>query len=283
MGRRKIRRANVAAAILPQPVAATGGNPSLLRVFSIIFMNKGVSLVRKHSGAVLLCTALTAMAGSACAMDALGGWKGEGELGFLRTSGNTDTQSLTAKLGLGKDVGQWRHAGKIEATNTDDHGTTTAERYFAAGKSDYKFSDRAYAYGTIDYEADRFSGYESRINESLGLGYRLINQQNLVIDVEAGPGARQSKLKNGDSESEATLRLGGNLAWKISDTAALTEELSSTIGEENTTTRSLTALTAKISDAFAMKLSYLYKNNSDAPEGFKKTDTETGATLVYSF
>jgi putative salt-induced outer membrane protein YdiY len=32
-----------------------------------------------------------------------------------------------------------------------------------------------------------------------------------------------------------------------------------------------------------MKLSYTVENVSDVPPGVKKTDTETAATLVYSF
>lgn len=212
-----------------------------------------------------------------------GGWNGEGELGFLRTSGNTDSQSLTAKLGVGFNEAQWRHAAKLEATTKDDQGETTAERYYAAAKSDYKLSEHSYLYGAVDYEEDHFSGYEYRANESIGVGYRVIDQPQLTLDLEAGPGARQSKLDTGESDNEATLRLGANFGWTISPTATFTEELSSTIGEESTTTRSLTALSTKINAVFAMKLSYLYKHTTDVPVGFDATDSELAATLVYSF
>ena len=210
-------------------------------------------------------------------------WKGEGELGFLRSSGNTDTQSLTAKLGLGREQVQWRHNGKLEAMTKSDSGTTTAERYFVAAKSDYKFHELTYAYAAADYEEDHFSGYERRMNQSIGLGRRLINQPALTLDLEVGPGARQNKRDDGTSENEATVRLGGNLTWKITPNATFTEEFSSTFGETNTTSRSVTALLTKISEAYAMKLSYLYKTTSEVPEGFSRSDAETAATLVYSF
>lgn len=220
----------------------------------------------------------------ASAQDKTGsGWKGEGELGFLRTSGNTDSQSFAAKLGLGYDYAQWRHAGKLEATTKDDQGETTAERYYAAGKSDYKFNEHSYLYGAVDYEEDHFSGYEYRANESIGAGYRVIDQQQMTLDLEAGPGARQSKLDTGENENEATLRLGANFGWNISPTATFTEEISSAIGEESTTSRSLTALSTKINAVFAMKLSYLYKHTTNVPVGFDSTDSELAATLVYSF
>ena len=126
-------------------------------------------------------------------------WAGSGELGFVSTSGNTDTSNLTARLGLVNERDKWRHSLGLEALNTESDGETTAERYFAAGQSDYKISEHDYLFGRLSYEDDKFSGYEYRATETVGYGRRVLNADNMTLDLEAGPGARQSKPEIGNT------------------------------------------------------------------------------------
>ena len=210
-------------------------------------------------------------------------WKGEGEFGYVSTSGNTDTANLKARLGLVNERDMWRHSAMLEALNTSDSDTTTAERYAASWQTDYKFSEFDYVFGRLHYETDKFSGYDYRISEILGYGRRVLHHDDMTLDLEAGPGARQSKLETGESENEMILRLAGRYAWQITEQSRFTQDLSFDIGEDATISRSVTAVQASIVGNLAMKLSYSVENVSDVPPGVKKTDTETAATLVYSF
>jgi putative salt-induced outer membrane protein len=210
-------------------------------------------------------------------------WKGEGEFGYVATSGNTDTANLKARLGLVNERDMWRHSAMLEALNTSDSDTTTAERYAASWQTDYKFTEFDYIFGRIQYETDKFSGYDYRVSEILGYGRRVLHRDDMTLDLEAGPGARQSKLDTGESENEVILRLAGRYAWKITEQSRFTQDLSFDIGEDATISKSVTAVQASIVGNLSMKLSYTVENVSDVPPGVKKTDTETAATLVYSF
>ena len=207
-------------------------------------------------------------------------WTGEIELGFVKTTGNTKTESTKVAA---KEVEKWRHSGNLEALKSSDNGNTTAERYFISGKTDYKFSKYEYWYATISYDDDRFSGFDYRVSESAGYGRRLIHEPDLTLDGEIGPGARQTKLDNGDTESELLARLAGNLKWKISDNSEFSEDVFTEIGEDATVSKSETALKANINSSLAMKLSYTIKHTSEVPDGVEKTDTETVVTLVYNY
>jgi putative salt-induced outer membrane protein len=123
-------------------------------------------------------------------------WKGDAELGIVSTSGNTKNTSIKARANVVHEQDQWRHTAKFDALNTSNATTTTSERYALSGKSDYKFDERSFLFGLVGYENDRFAGFNSRINEVLGYGYRAINQDNLILDIEVGPGARQTQLRN---------------------------------------------------------------------------------------
>lgn len=210
-------------------------------------------------------------------------WSGEGELGVVATSGNTENRSINAKAKGLYASDPWRHTAMFEAYNNADAIRTTAERYLLSAKSDRKTSEFNYFFGLVAYESDRFSGYDYHVSENIGLGRRVIQTPKLTLDLEVGPGGRQSKRNDGQPENEMMIRLAGDLKWKLSDSAEFSETVSTEVGEDSTVTKSVTALKARIVGALAMKLAFAVRNVTDGPAGTKETDTETALTLVYAF
>jgi len=211
-------------------------------------------------------------------------WKGEAELGFVNTTGNTQTRNIAARGKVVNDRDKWRHTLIAEALNNSEEGNITAERYFASGKSDYKLSEKSYGFGLLTYENDRFSGYDFRVTETLGYGRSVIKSDTLILDLEVGPGARQSKLSDtGDMQYEGLLHLAGNFEWKLSDTSKFTEDLSSDIGEKAIVTRSVTALKTQIVGDLSSKISYTARYSTKVPPDVKNLDTVAAVTLVYGF
>lgn len=211
-------------------------------------------------------------------------WKGEAELGVVMTSGNTETENVNGKAKVVNQSTHWRHTGRLQAANSSDDVSTTAERYFASMKSDYKINELSYVFFLLSYESDRFSGYEYQTNENLGYGRTVIKQDNLTLNLEIGAGARQSKLRlSGQTADEGVVRAAGDLSWNISESTTFIEEISTEVGEDATINKSVTALKSQIAGNLATKITYTIKNTSDVPVGIKKTDTETAITLVYSF
>jgi len=211
-------------------------------------------------------------------------WKASAELGYVSTSGNTNTQTLNAKGMVSTDRKDWRHKAQISAMNSSDDDITTAEKYNLIGQSDYKLAgDKNFLFGVIDYENDKFSGYQYRVSESVGYGRRMIEDTDLTLDLEIGPGARQSKLDDGTTESEGIIRAAANLGWAVSKTSQFGEALTVEAGEDVTVTKSVTSLSSKINGNLSMKITYTYKTTSEVPVGIDDTDTETAVTLVYNF
>jgi len=237
----------------------------------------------------ILSLTLISMASSVSALEMAGSnWKGAAEAGAVITKGNTETKTLNGKLSFTHERNKWRHHINLEALKTsgeDVNGdeNTTAERYLAAGKSDYKFGKHSYMFGMLQYDDDRFSGYEYQATGALGYGLRVIHEPHLFLDLEAGPGARQSKIKNGDTENEFIIRASGNLEWKITETTLFSQSLISDFGEKSTIVISVSALAAQIVGNLSMKTSLRLKRTSDVPPDIKKTDAELALTLVYNF
>ena len=239
--------------------------------------------VRMLLGVLAISTSMAAVAETTVpdATIAAATWKSNVEIGFVKTGGNTETETLNAKAKAETEREKWRHTVNLEALNSSDKSVATAERYILSGQSSFKMGPKNFFFVLASYEEDRFSGYDYRVTESVGYGRRVIGEPQLTVDLEIGPGARQSKLDSGGSEDEAMVRGAAKLMWKVSDTSKFTEDFFTEVGENETVTKSVTALSAKVNGSLSTKLSYTIKNTSDVPPGFEKTDSEMAVTLVF--
>lgn len=219
-------------------------------------------------------------------------FSGEAELGWVSTSGNSESDNLTFKAKANKSYGKVSHHVVLEALNSSNTSAgvknRSAERYLFNYKADYAVSEKGYVFGSINYENDRFSGYDHRVSELLGYGHKFHDNETLKTSAEISIGARQSELSFADidgntSEDEAVVKALGNLAWTVTDTTQFTEELSIEAGEESTISKSVSGLKVNINSSLAMKLTYTIKHTSEVPVGTRKTDSERVVTLVYSF
>jgi len=210
--------------------------------------------------------------------------KGEGELGFTSTSGNTHNKNLNAALSLSKTDGIWRHKGKLEAVGSTTDSATTAERYLLTAKTTRDFTAKSYAFGSLRYDNDRFSGYDYQTSVAVGVGTRVIEDAVQTLDGSVGLGVNSNQdAITGKTEQQGVLQLQGNYLRNISASAVFTEDLTVEGGSNNTYIESVTGLKMTIIGALASKLSFTVKRNSSVPAGTSKTDTLSAVTLVYSF
>lgn len=210
-------------------------------------------------------------------------WGGEAELGYLKTTGNTETESLHFKGKIVNERKKWKHTATLEVTDKSDRDIQTAKRWYVTGKSDYSLNDVSYLFISLTYEDDRFSGYDYQATGTFGYGHHVIKREDMKLDLEAGVGTRQSKLVTGESNSEGIVKGALDFDWKLSNSSTFLQFLSVEAGEDNTISRSVTALKMQIIGRLAAKLSYTVKHSTDVPPGVEKTDTESVITLVYDF
>ncbi len=210
-------------------------------------------------------------------------WSGNAELGFVQTSGNTDTSSLNLKAKGINDGDDWRTTLEAGALQSKDTGTTTSEKYNAAIQGDWKGLSVGYLFVRLGYEQDKFGGYNSRTSETIGYGFDILKEADMTWNAEIGGGARQSEDTAGVKTSDTVVRASTVFNWTISDTAKFSQELKTEGGKEGYITKSLTGLTNQVARNLSSKISYEVQNNSKAPTGTKATDTILSASLVFSY
>jgi putative salt-induced outer membrane protein len=210
-------------------------------------------------------------------------WLVKAGLGFLATSGNTESTSLNSAFTVAYDAGNWVHALDATAINSSENENTTAEAYGLGWKSEYNLTKSDFLFVRVNWRKDRFSGYEQQLSETLGYGRRLIDTGTHVLDAEIGAGARQAELSDGTMEDEFIQRGGLSYLWKFSETAEFSQTFAVEVGPENTWLESVSAVKAKLVGDLALVASYTVKNNSTVPVGNENTDRFTAISVEYSF
>lgn len=228
------------------------------------------------------------------------------ELGVIVTSGNTKTQSFKGKFDIKQNLTHWRNRYIVEGLSkrdqievTDEDGNeenleqTTAEKYFASAQGDYKLNkEHAALFILGEYDRNRFSGYDYQYTIAAGFTNRLFTTDNSYLSYDIGPGVSVDQVETVEGEDEVDkeetfiIRFAAEYLYQISENAKFTQNVSTnyaTDSENNTKTKSVSALTAQLNSSFALRASFTVDYNSEVTEGLKHADTETAVTVVYSF
>lgn len=222
------------------------------------------------------------------------GWSGSLAAGYTAVSGNSDSTTANFKGEALYDQDRWHHSGLVTAIGSSQDNETSSEAYKAQLKTKYDLNEIIYAFGLAEYNKDRFTSYEHQIFEVGGIGWRVFRTDAQELNLEAGIGATQSKLRQPDPPAaplpseqrdvnEFVGRIGADYHWHISENALFSEKVATTVGSDNTYVESLTELKAGIIGNVALVLGYLVKHNTDVLPGTDKTDTQTSISLEYKF
>ncbi|MDQ7050090.1 MAG: DUF481 domain-containing protein [Enterobacterales bacterium] len=221
-------------------------------------------------------------------------WKSNIEFGYVATSGNTQTTSINGRFAWSYEVEHWRHSFDLKAIfgSAEDTSSqlvkTNAERYFAEAKTDYKYTEKGYAFILANYDDDRFSDNDYQAYVSVGRGLSIKFAENSDLDVEIGLGYRETRKKQtltlpSEIQKETVFRLAGHYIWKISKNSQFEQKLSIGVGADNSVTKSYSGLSANIVQNLALKLSLTAIHQSQVRVDTQQLDTVTAFTLVYNF
>lgn len=209
--------------------------------------------------------------------------KGHAELGGYLTTGNSDTRGLTAIVSAQREGVQWRHRAKLQAEYQQSNAVTSRERYFASYEPNYKFDERSYVVGNLQFESNRFQGFDERYSLAVGGGFTPVHEGGVNLELEVGPAYRITRFTDGRDENMLALRGSASLDWKISSGLSFKQSASAFAQQLNSTVSSRTALAAKLVGPLAAQLSYDVQYESQPPAGRDTTDTSSRISLLIDF
>ena len=224
-------------------------------------------------------TALALLAASAHAE-----WKGKGEAGIVFARGNTESDSVNFKLGMSEEAGLWKHALDMSALRSTNNGVKSADRFTAGWQSDYKLSQRTFAFGGLRYERDQFSGFTYQASASAGMGYKFYDTDKIKLSGQAGAGYRRIRDDvTGATSGNAVFVAGLDYSNQLTGTTNVVDKFHLESGSDNTLLSNFAGVEVKMSNALALSVGLDVQHNTKPPAPRKKTDTVTTVNLVYAF
>jgi len=230
------------------------------------------------------------------------------EFGFLFKSGNTKSGDIKAAFNLEHEKGQWRNmlnvnalAKKTELTNAagETELETTDNKWGIITQSNYSLYENgdSYLYANIAYEQDKFSGFVSQSSLSAGWGKNLWKTETSSFFADVGPGLsyNTSRATPANGTILATTETNISVAIvqaqllysaKINDYVEFKQYFvakQALESDQNSTYKAESSITSKLIESIQFKFAFRADYDTEVQPGFKKTNTETSATLVYSF
>jgi putative salt-induced outer membrane protein len=223
-------------------------------------------------------------------------WKGKAEAGAMQSRGNADSTSANAKLDLATESEKWKHAFFLGGVYGENSAFATAERYETKWQTDYKITEKFSWFGSLRYEADRFSGFAYQATVSTGASYKFIDSPTTHLDASLGAGYKRYKPEvliksdagevldriEGEVESDAVATFAVNYEHSFTATTKITNKFLTEAGADNTAVQNDLALQVSMTESLALAVGYAVRYNSDPPPLSESTDTLTTINLVYN-
>lgn len=249
--------------------------------------------LRSVIGALLIAAPIMASAD-----DLPQGFSGKGQVGYVMSRGNSDTDAANAKIDLFLLTPQWKHAFTLEGLYGRSGEVTSAERWDLRLQSDYTITQKLFSFGALAYQDDRFSGFQYQASASGGLGYKFFDSDTTKLSAQAGVGYRLLRpeilLKDAgsgavygrvplDRQSEVVGTAGIDFMHQFNSSTKLTDKLIVESGSSNTSIKNDLALEVKMSKKLALAAGYSVLHNTKPADDVKRTDTITTLNVVYAF
>lgn len=232
----------------------------------------------------LLCGALAGpLAAQQSGPQAATGVSGKAAVGYLATSGNTESTNANASFELVYDRPVWSHEFSLSAVTATREEVTTAEAYGGGYEARRSQGERNYLFIALDWRRDRFSGFDQQMSETVGYGRRLVNTDRHALNVESGVGARQTVRATGIEQDDPIARLTLDYTLLVNDTTEFSQDIITETGSTNTSIESVSALSVRLFRDIALVVSHRIRHNTDVDPEVEKTDQFTSISLEYSF
>ncbi|MEM9226979.1 MAG: DUF481 domain-containing protein [Verrucomicrobiota bacterium] len=132
------------------------------------------------------------------------GWSGKIDFGYAYTNTNTRKQELVAKFKAEMKDGDHGYSlrGFYEFGDTvAQNGTKSVDtdKFGGGFRYEYDFAEDWFFFSDSDYLQDRVKAIRDQATQTLGVGYRIYNEDDLKLSVNFG-GAGQYKSVVGDSK-----------------------------------------------------------------------------------
>ena len=222
-----------------------------------------------------------------------GEWSGQGEAGYMRASGNTQSETINLGLNFLWEGSVWSSEFDLAVYQSSSDGLDSADSLEAAYTLERSLSERSNLFMSLSYLDDQFDGFTEQSSISAGYSYKLIDRESTTWETGIGIGYRDTEeiILAADPAlaptvidiSGATGVLRSKFNTDLTDNSKFKWNIKTEIGSDNTYAQSDAALLVAMNSRFSLKAQVIVRHNTDPAPTSKKTDTVSLLSLVYNF
>ena len=223
------------------------------------------------------------------------GWKGNLELSYLNTGGNTNSQSFFGGGKLARVFVRSTLSAEGKALYSESDGVTSDKSWWGRLKYEWRVNERAFTYASQEAQRDVLKGIEVRYITQLGLGYYVIKTSADLLKAEAGLGyVRENPIAHDPDPPFAELddfgypsgRAFGEYTHSFTEKTRFTqtaEYIPNFRERKDYIFREESSFVAQVIGSLGLKVSYFVEYDNQPLPGFFKTDRVFKASLLYEF
>jgi len=209
----------------------------------------------------------------------------------LRVTATSNDGDTSTDVGVGMRYGTFDGVNGFDTTASfaygEENGTVTENQLLVGADYRRNLNPALFVYGQADLAIDKLTETPDEFTEDLfvgaGLGYRIINRDDLQWSVQAGPGYRFAKVVGGDSVEEAAASVSSNLFYSLTETVYVTNDTDVIYSEFATTVSNDLAVNVSLTDQMALRTSYTTSYNDLTDSSFSDAENTFGMSVVYNF
>ncbi|UCG12731.1 MAG: DUF481 domain-containing protein [Deltaproteobacteria bacterium] len=219
-------------------------------------------------------------------------WNANFDLAFSYTDASTETNAFAVGLEFErkKEPTELFLGAYYRYATTQTQGeerVKNEDRIFGRGRLDYTLSERLFSFAAVSAERDEIQQIRFRTDPNVGLGYRFVKRENLVISGRTGPGYVYQKYFDGQTNDYFTILFGGDLDAKLpyGSKLRIRVEYLPAVDDwtDNYLVRGALDFTVPIIGWLDFKFTILDIYNSQPPPGTLRNSFTTTAGLSFRF
>lgn len=213
-------------------------------------------------------------------------WSGGFSAGGTVQTGNVERTSISVGFDAKREWEYDRFTIRFLHNYAEDTGNITARNTFGALKFDHFFSDSFFTGLSLELLKDEFKDVNLRAIIGLGLGYRIWNDDVKTLEVEMGVTYFSEDLRVGMDDQFASGRVGITYSYQVLENLVFKDYMlyyPSFEDPKEYRLRNEASLTSQLGKGWAIKLTHIFDQNSDASPTVEDKDQQFIFAIEYSF
>ncbi len=214
-------------------------------------------------------------------------WKVRIEVSYVNTSGNIETQTLSAKSNAKWEGKKNRFFMKGSAFYAKQEDKETANKFSIEVRAERLLTEKFFIFTVGGYERDRFSGYLYKWNTGYGVGYDFIKTKKQKLKGLVSLHYYYNKVEDGSIDNYATFRAEFTYSRKLTKNLTFKQFANYIVDTQDTRVyflNSETSLEINVTKKIALGISYkLAYQNVPPEEGIERLDTIFSTSLIANF